>query len=220
MFKSLLRFITDLIFPPRCAICGGVTPINTEICDDCYIALNKQFTDETLCTRCGKPVNSCICRDDMSFSRCVSVFEYCGKTSMLFKKLKNDADSTAASQLSEMMEELFYRCGYDRITFSCITSVPADEESYKVKGFDHARRLAELLSANLSIPYVQPPIKRSENYRTHHTLNRLERIENANSGYISSSGSVSGNVLLVDDIVTSGATLEDVILFKKSATVF
>ncbi len=209
MLKKLLRYLTDLIFPPRCAVCGDVTPIGTEICSDCFDPLSVELDNYQLCSRCGKPLQSCVCRNLASFVKCISVFEYCDKTRRLFEKLKTDRDSSAAAQLAEMMAKRFYKSDLNGITFDFITSVPQSADKTAAKHFDHARRLAEQLSIRLDIPYVKAPIEQNSGYTAQHSLSSGERIRNAYAGYTLSCGKgISGRVLLVDDIITTGATLD------------
>lgn len=207
--NKLLRYAVDLIFPPRCSVCGEVTLIGTEVCDSCIEELRSQFDSLSLCSRCGKPADSCVCRNLTSLSGCISVFEYRRDTVMLFEKLKHDIESPAAAQLAKLMAARFYSSNFSDLKFDCITYVPSNADKVSAKGFDHARRLAEQLSKHINIPCFAPPIEQNSDYRTQHSLNRLERIENANLGYTASDAKgIVGRVLLVDDIITTGATLE------------
>ena len=206
--NKLMHYITDLIFPPRCAVCGEVTLIGTEICGSCFDELKTQFNGIELCSRCGKPLNSCICPNIPCLAGCASVFEYCDKTQKLLQKLKTDVSSTAAVQLADMMAERFNSCDIGSIHFDCITYVPTNSTAISVKGFDHAQRLAEYLGIRLHLPVIAPPIEQISVYISQHSLNKTERIDNVNRGYTSSeSKTANGNILLVDDIITTGATL-------------
>ena len=207
--KKLMRYIVDLIFPPRCAVCDEVIPIGSEVCDKCYEKLSTGMDDAKLCIRCGKTLNSCICCNITSVTAITSAFEYCAETAPLIERLKSDADSNAAALLAILMANRFSKSSFGNINFDCITYVPSGDDRIGAKGFDHARRLAEQLSALVDIPCLAPPVLQTSQYRTQHELDRIERVSNARIGYkLSSDKSIGKVVLLVDDIVTTGATLD------------
>jgi len=209
MLNKMASFIIDLIFPPRCAVCGEVTQIGTEICESCFGRLKNQLHGSAMCSRCGKPADSCICQNISAISECVSVFKYGDDTRNLMEKLKTDGSDATAKQLAEMMASRYFSSDLCNISFNCITYVPSSAERTAAKGFDHAQRLAKQLSLKLNIPCIAPPIKQTSDYRAQHTLARNERFENADRGYALSDGkAISGNLLLVDDIITTGATLD------------
>jgi len=215
--KHCFSFILDLLFPPRCAVCNDITLINTALCENCFEHLSHQLEDIPLCSHCGKPVNSCVCHYGLSFEKCVSVFEYCSDTRHLIELLKTDPSSAVSKQLAEMMAAQFYKSDLCNIKFDCITSVPESNERLAGNKYGHAECLAKKLSEKLGITYLPSPIKRSKGYKPQHNLSRAERKENVRLGYFTDSEkSLSGNILLADDIITTGATLDHCALLLKS----
>lgn len=205
--NKLLALAADLLFPPRCAVCGEIAEFRKAVCESCMDMLALQLKYADLCPRCGKPVESCVCRSDNAFERCVSAFIYDDDTRAMFAALKSKGNIALASQLAALMAEQFKR-NFSADEFDMITYVPVSDKTLKTKGFDHARLLAQQLSELISLPCFAAPIKRSEQYRPQHMLDEKQRWENAYSGYYVENGSsIQGRLLLVDDIMTTGATL-------------
>ena len=205
---KLKKLILDLLFPPRCAYCKEVVPIDEVLCEQCTGLLRDRFADVKLCPRCGKTAESCICKYGLCFKGCVTVFEYSGKTtSEIFRILKTDPESKMSDKLAELMAEKFAQSDISKLDFDFITNVPASSKTLEQKGFDHAALLAQKLSAIVGIPYCVPPIIRKDDSEIQHKLKGSQRRQNAEKSYRAAKDtSVFGRVLLVDDIITTGAT--------------
>lgn len=206
---KLKKLILDLLFPPRCAVCEEVVPIGTALCSECTERLRQRFADIKLCSRCGKTAKSCVCGYGLCFKGCVTVFEYSRDTTdKLFKVLKTDAESKISDKLAELMAEKFAQSDLSKLKFDFITNVPASSKTLEQKGFDHAALLAQKLSAIVGIPYCVPPIIRKDDSEIQHKLKGSQRRQNAEKSYCAKNDdSIYGRVLLVDDIITTGATL-------------
>ena len=219
-FTSLLL---DLFFPPRCAICGEVTFISHALCENCREVLQHRLEDKQLCPLCSKDKPSCICHQTGGKLKCVSVFEYDEQTFALLKSLKNKSDSPAAAELAAMMAKRLLSLGYKNGNFDYITAVAPSKIRMDTFGFNHAEHLARELSKILSVPYIEPPIVSCDSKTPQHSLTRAERYKNAESIYHPKpNAKINGNVLLVDDIITTGATLmrcQDILYMKGAKSV-
>ena len=206
--KKLKMLILDLLFPPRCAFCDDVVPIGTALCSECSEHLRGRFAAVKLCPGCAKPAQDCICGSGLCFKGCVTVFEYNKTYSKIFKILKTDAESKISDELALLMAERFAQSDLSKLDFDYITYVPTSEKILKQKGFDHAALLAQKLSALVGIPCCAPPIIRKDDSEIQHKLKGSQRRQNAEKSYRAAKDTaVCGRVLLVDDIITTGATL-------------
>jgi len=94
--------------------------------------------------------------------------------------------------------------------FDMILAVPLHPSRLRSRGYNQSDEWARGLSATAGIPFVTGVLKRVRNTRTQTTRTRLRRWENVRDVFeVTDADSVAGRrVLLVDDVATTGATLE------------
>jgi competence protein ComFC len=88
--------------------------------------------------------------------------------------------------------------------FDAVCSVPLHKKRRRKRGFDQAELLARRIAEELRIPFVRGA-QRTRNTPTQTKLNRQQRQENVRDAFAPAKP-VSGRVLLVDDVLTTGAT--------------
>ena len=207
-FKSCL----DLLFPPRCGVCCEVTPIGSALCPECMQYLPEKLFDSNRCLVCGKPVDSCVCRGEepFYFSRSVSAFFYEQDTHYLINCLKTQPQSPALEQVAELMTQAFVLFGLiGDGHFDAVTEVPMSTANIEKRGHNQAKTLAEKLATRLNISYLPSPLICDEKKQAQHTLTYTQRFENAQKSYQRQAGATcAGRILLIDDVMTTGATLD------------
>jgi ComF family protein len=217
------------IFAPPCAACGGAIahPLDGAVCDACWAAL-LTFT-APLCFGCGDPLppwrqtarahGRCPrCRRRLRpLSRQASVGPYEGTLRAVVHALKYDRRRSAAAPLSALMAA----AGRDLLEDAdAVVPVPLHPRREWSRGFNQADLLAaglarpvhRLLSRVRSTPpqVALPAAQRHRNVREAFALNHREaRRVAAHPGGRPASAALDGLVLvLVDDVATTGATLE------------
>ena len=93
-----------------------------------------------------------------------------------------------------------------------ITWVPMPQKRRRERGIDHARCLAEQLARALELPCAGLLARRDEDAVPQHTLSRAERLRHAKDAFCPAMDAPSPEglrVLLVDDVLTTGATAAD-----------
>ena len=105
--------------------------------------------------------------------------------------------------------------------FDVIVPVPLHPARQRERGFNQARLLAELLSAQTLIP-SKPILERIRYTTTQTALDRSERMENLHNAFrLRKNADVRGlRVLLVDDVLTTGSTLSECARVLKRANAF
>ena len=92
-----------------------------------------------------------------------------------------------------------------------VINVPRNPNTVREVGYDHAKKLAERIALLLSVRYVDV-LGQKKNKKEQKTLNSMQRMENARKNFYYKSDcqeNINGyNVILVDDIGTTGATLK------------
>lgn len=204
MGKILSDFLY-LLFPKHCIVCDRVIHPYDSLCDGCKGLLSPVKAKR--CPRCGHTENDCCCgRYAYHFRGLVSPFKnegFAQKAIYLYKFRRNtDAAEYFAEHMVRALRETF-----PDVDFDCITAVPMHKTVRRRRGFDHAEYLARAVSRELGVPFVRLLYKHRSN-KTQHTLNAAERFENVKNAYKAYDNEYE-NVLLIDDIKTTGATLDE-----------
>jgi len=92
------------------------------------------------------------------------------------------------------------------LDFDAVTYVPLSRQSYRDRGYDQSGLLAKNIARALGVP-LWPLLEKTRETKRQHKLGRTERLGNVKGAYSAESGAQGKCLLLVDDIVTTGATL-------------
>ena len=224
-----MTFLTDMIFPPRCALCDKVIISSEEhLCDECRKTL--VYIKQPTCFKCGKEIDSSddeycydCSRHQRSYVRGYPVFNYVPPISESLQMFKySDRQEYAAFFGSEIVKR--YGDTFRRIGVDVIIPVPVHKKKYLKRGYNQAGLIASEIGRRLGIMVVDDLLVRSEDTRPQKELNPDEREQNllnafSLNGRCAELGSLIGNIenmctrgrltlLLVDDIYTTGATVE------------
>lgn len=209
----MLDCILNLLFPPKCAFCGKVLSGKARICGDCLPKL-PYTANYRCCERCGIPLPG-----EFSYRLCGRCFPvkrpsaehvfvpliYAGaaKRAMLrFKYYMHPSYAEAfAALIAEKMLSYEKPCKPDFITF-----VPQNKSTHFIRGYNQSELIARRLSEILRIPCV-PCLVRKDGIARNATLNASLRRKNVKLGYFPTDKKLDGTALLVDDVLTTGATV-------------
>ncbi len=194
--------IRDLIYPKRCLFCGRLVK-EEDVCSACAKHI-IELTAE-VCPRCGAYFENCMCSHrSFAFVRNVSAFSYEGAPrTMLLRFKQRNRPQLHAFIGRRMYFHIIARLGQD---FDWIVYVPQSYQSTRKRGYCPAYLLAKELEGYLNVPILSA-LKRVGNTQQKYVKNN-ERWSNAKQNYALRANVVlSGKVLLVDDLFTSGATL-------------
>lgn len=195
--ENVLNFkdrILELIFPPRCMFCSVVVPIGDSVCSECAISIVPNPFVRTILEYGEENID------------CISPFKYSGKVreaiwSFKFRGQKDHAKYFAKVISREILN--IYK------NFDVVTSVPLSILRMRERGYNQSECLARLIAKSLGVKYEELLIKAKENF-PQHTLTLSERFENVKGVYQVSNirGVRNKNILLCDDVVTTGSTLK------------
>jgi ComF family protein len=198
-----VRALLDVVFPPRCAGCDRPGDL---LCCACREALSL-IDQSDACRRCGAPHGQPICSEcglrDFAFeqARCASLLAY--PVSRAIVVLKDGGERRYAALLAEMLAQAAEGwLGPEDL----LVPVPASPQAVRRRGFDHAVHLARALGAMTGNP-VQRVLLATPS-ADQRTLGRMDRFTNR-AGAFAAARTISGaQVVLVDDVFTTGATLD------------
>ena len=99
--------------------------------------------------------------------------------------------------------------------WDCIVPVPISRERLKQRGYDQSVLLAKEVSKLTGIPFRTDILEKTKHNRTQHNLSAKEREANVRGAY-RAEGAARLRILLLDDIVTTGATMWAVFRARRS----
>jgi ComF family protein len=195
----------DWLYPPTC---GGCNQLGVRWCDHC--ALTAQEVQPPICPICGnKNKNTEICdrckESRPSFECLRSCTEYKGPVREAVHRFKYKNDMAMGEALSRPMIRMLEKLNW---SLDVITSVPLGLVRFKERGYNQATLLARPIALNLKLPFLNRALVRARDTRTQVGLTAIERKENMQDAFQANKKLVTGKrVLLIDDVATSGATL-------------
>ena len=202
------EWLLTALFPHRCCLCDKVIPMGYHLCRECVA--KAPYILPPLCLRCGRNEDACICMGHRrAFERCVSPFYYDGVARVGIDRLKNQGYVPQVDGFAKEMAEVVRR-EYGGVGFHYVTAVPLHHTDERGRGFNQSRLLAEKLAEMIDVPYV-PLLEKPYATRPQKTLAARERSGNLLGAFEVTQPArlPDRTVLLVDDIVTTGATLDE-----------
>ncbi len=204
------RFL-DALYPDdiKCIFCGKDVPA-PYICDNCL--KDDLFNDGNRCVVCDTPLKegNMICdhckRNKRTFKKLYCPFIYDGKVRKAILSLKSDGAKYLAKPFAKFIAE---RLAVEELDFDVIVPVPSHKSSIKLRGYNPAEVIALELGKLTNKP-VENALYKSIKTKKQKYLDYENRQHNLeNSMILLSNSAVKGkNVLIVDDIITTGATIE------------
>ena len=197
-------FLLELIFPNTCPFCGCFIRWNEYCCAECAGSLER--TD--FCIRCGSA--KCCCEtSEIDFDACAAARPYVGKVRRGILELKYHNGFNAAKYLVPEAVKKLDSAGL--VTRGCVvTAVPMTEKRRRTTGYNQAEVIARLLAKQTGLKTDFGLLKKLADSPAQHELSAVERAEAASKAYFKgrdSLGIAGKTVILCDDIITTGSTL-------------
>ncbi|MBE6806908.1 MAG: ComF family protein [Ruminococcaceae bacterium] len=204
--KTVVAVAGQMLFPHHCYLCNEILLPRQRLCPDC--AAHAPYILPPVCDRCGRNEDDCHCGGhSRHYARCVSPFYHKDQARRGILYLKEQNIAVTARGFAEAMAETVRR-EYGGITFDGVVSVPMHKKEWQQRGFDQAAALAKALAKRLEVPYT-PVLKKLTHTVPQKELTAVHRRGNL-LGVFDVVGEVAGGTyLLVDDVTTTGSTLDE-----------
>ena len=213
----MFDFLAQLLYPKKCVKCGRG---GDYICDMCFAGIT--FLDHQLCGVCQKGTIDGLthpaCRTKFGIDGIVSAVSYKGVVKKLIYQFKYPP---YLSDLKGILGRLFYESIAQQEAFAryitekrtLIIPVPLHPARLRKRGHNQAELLGRELSMHLKIQLVDNVLIRTKQTKPQFELKKEERIKNILGAFQISTKfttKIKGkNIVLVDDISTTGATLRE-----------
>ncbi len=206
-------FISDFIFPKACLNCGY---LGSYICLDCRYKLKPVSKESCLYCQSFSPLGltHISCSKKLSIDGLVSLFYYNEVMKKIIKNIKYRLVTKAFDDLfavinHQMIEKLML---YKRIFKQClIQPIPLHKSRFNTRGFNQAQIIADFLGKNFNLPVVNFLERKKPTPSLAGITNKKERYFRIQGAFIVKDKlQVLGKrFILVDDVVTSGATVKE-----------
>ncbi len=216
--RGLAGGLADLLLPAVCPGCDTAGADGSGLCGDCHVKL-LSLVALPYCPRCGATVGPNIpiyedgcaaCPDTLPrFLRVVRLGPYAPPLRGIVQALKYHRGAVRAAQAGRLLAQAA-QTHLGEVQWDLVMPVPMHWRRRLIRPSDHARLLAAQVARALRVPLG------NELIRLRHTppqvhLPRTRRIENVHGAFsVRRPGDLAGaNVLLVDDVTTTGATANE-----------
>ena len=222
MVNKWIDFLQFKLFPPTCILCGAPGLSDLDICRECLdgLALNS-----SCCSRCAIPLpnsqagsgdvcGSCL-KSAPKFDSCFSPFIYEGAVADLISGLKFSAQLQSGRLLASLMRR---EIEGSRIKLpDIIIPIPLHSRRLRERGYNQSLELGRHLARRLQLPLDRRSCVRTRITEAQSSLPKNKRIKNVRGAFALRRKIHAGHVVLLDDVVTTGSTVNELAgVLKKS----
>lgn len=215
-FSRTATAALDLIYPRICVGCG--CPVGYDghlLCGKCLLTLS--VIHAPFCRHCGDPVAGHVEHDYLcsyckrrppSFRAARSAVRYRGAAQKLIKALKYQGMTAVADDAVPLLAAVVASF-YSGVKFDAVLGVPLHHKRRRSRGYNQSALLANKLGRWLDVPSPQFVVYRRRNTPSQTGLSLAARNRNVSGAFaVRRPEWIEGRrVLLVDDVMTTGATV-------------
>lgn len=209
-FKDISIFISSMLFPNHCIFCNEPIDPFEDYCENC--GKSVPFIKGEICTHCGAAIEDCDCnkRKTVYYDKLAAPLYYDGDVKSCIHRFKFKDERQTAKPLARLMSNTLKE-HFGDIKFDYVTYIPMYRTKERKRGFNQSRLLATEISKLCDIPFADKLIIKLYDTDNQHDCTGLERTGNL-IGVFDVDESINladKTILLIDDIKTSGATLNE-----------
>ena len=220
-FYSAVHSSVQLLYPPRCLLCGSSGRDDMDLCGHCYRALPfnhvscavcalplpQRTSQDTVCGRCQKKAPY--------YDQAFSLFSYQQPVIWFIQQLKFNEKLVHARLLGDLLASS--GCIERIVDDVCILPVPLFKKRLRQRGFNQSIELARALSKKTGWPMELQRVQRVRETSAQTGLDAKERRKNIRGAFEVVEPLPQKHVVIVDDVVTTGSTVNELSrVLKKS----
>lgn len=214
----MLKKLLNLLYPKRCPVCDDIVmPKGKLVCDSCKDILIP--LQEPLCYKCGRQIISAsaeyceTCSNyNFNFDRAFSLLPYNHTAKVSLSNFKYKGRREFAEYYADILYKHFETV-ISKLNITAVIPVPIHNKRLKIRGYNQAELIAEILAQKLKLPHISDYLIRSKNTLAQKNLDPISRRKNLKEAFEINKNSqyynmLLKNVLLIDDIYTTGSTAD------------
>ena len=215
--EKLIEKVIDMIYPPKCGICGNLD--KNFLCKKCEIMLKNELKNQT---KDNKNFKDNVNLDEQPrffieeknnqqyFIQHIYFFKYEG----IIRKIILDYKFNEKAYLYKMIVNFLLK---DKKIFEIlkfydiIIPVPISNKRKRERGYNQSLLIAREISNLTGIPYTDNCLFKIKNIIEQSKLNKEDRMQNVQGVYELKNKKIleNKNILLIDDIYTTGSTVKE-----------
>lgn len=223
MTKEFSQVFFDTLLPPSCLCCADVVEKHGQVCAACWQEI--KFIGKYHCKKCNLPFDFDMGKDALCqacnaqkprYTKALSVCEYEGAGKRLSSRLKFQDKTNLAPYMAKMMAK---RAQKIRGKIDIIAAVPLHYRRKYMRKYNQSALLAKSVADEMKLNYEPFLLRRIKATKQQTRLSFRERHKNVEGAFcLDAKIDVMGkNIILVDDVMTTGATLNACAAALKSA---
>ena len=190
----IIDWFLDLIYPPKCVFCGRLLRCgDTDLCASCRRSL---------------PAFDGSVKRGKFYRQCWPVYTYEGAVVESIHRFKFSGMQQYAAVYGRLIAMMLLRC---HVQFDVLTWVPISNKRRRKRGYDQTWLIARTVAKALKVPCVRTLEKYRDNKPQSRQKNAMSRQTNVLNAYrrVHPENFAGKRVLLIDDMITTGATLTE-----------
>lgn len=204
--KRLAQKLFDLIAPPACVNCRRT---GSRLCEKCIASI--KWIERPICTACGRPLSRPVercwaChRRSLPLQQVRAAVAHDGAASAAVHALKYNGHFGLVDPLATIMVTAWSEW---QTPVEMLVPIPLHAKRLSERGYNQSELLADRLAQHLNRPMMPSALIRTRYTRPQVGLNMDQRRHNVDNAFVADPANVRGQrILLVDDVCTTGATL-------------
>lgn len=210
---ALLAIVGELLSPTRCASCERPGEL---VCGECLRKMTR-IDPAHACPLCGAPFGELVCTEcrgeATAVDRCLAAAVFEGPPARIVRAYKDGGERRLAVEIARLMVGAARdaeRLAPDRYAgllsdADALVFVPVTAEAYRRRGFDHMEAVAREASRACGAPVLDALLKHGS--ADQREFSREERLASSRDVYEVVEDVRGARLLLLDDVITTGATV-------------
>lgn len=203
--KPIFSCLLDFIYPATCLLCGRQLDKNNPVCDMCW----KDLLNEVRCISFHDERDFKYLNGKMYFDEVITCWTFTPQIEQLVHLMKYQRGKKIGKILGQVLGESILR-DYPRLSEGSLIPVPLYPTRQRERGYNQSVLLARSIAGITKMHCYFDVLIRKRYTKTQTQLSAEERQINVNNAFMvkNSQSILNKPVILIDDIVTTGATMQ------------